>query len=401
MDSPAHNQETWSTDEPARATSGRTSCSVRPWLTAPHDVHWSSGHAGIYLMADLLTACGGQLVVEPGPMLTAQFDRPERAMTAAKRLQHALCAFADNPSTEGFAASVVIHKPEDQVRSRSACAPHEMLWSSVAVPGQILVSGSAHEILQFVPGLQFRPTPVADDDSGLAYQELLWTDSETLDVWQSRVVAATRVIGTPEPNSPDQAEEVVARIPELQTGAEDFPVEAVDERQELFQAASPGTPDGQQLTWIAGGAILFVAVLVLGGVFYFRSGRGSKAGGQQRPKEQSVQQQKTPEGKEFGEGSPLLEKHESIEKAKTESVEPTGAAKPQGVTRDPETGLTGYEGFTSKQVPQLLNKAERDAGAGNYDGAKREYEIVLKLQPGNAAAREGLHKLNLKIGESR
>jgi hypothetical protein len=58
-----------------------------------------------------------------------------------------------------------------------------------------------------------------------------------------------------------------------------------------------------------------------------------------------------------------------------------------------------YEGFTVKQVPQLIRRADADAGAGNYDAAKHEYEIVLHMQPNNTAAKEGLQKLSLKVSE--
>jgi hypothetical protein len=49
---------------------------------------------------------------------------------------------------------------------------------------------------------------------------------------------------------------------------------------------------------------------------------------------------------------------------------------------------------------QLVRRAGEDA-EGNYDAAKREYEIVLKLQSGNTPAKGSLRKLGLKISECR
>jgi hypothetical protein len=49
------------------------------------------------------------------------------------------------------------------------------------------------------------------------------------------------------------------------------------------------------------------------------------------------------------------------------------------------TVLRNMEAFTVKQVPQLVRRADEDVGAGNYDAAKRECEIVLKLQSGNTS----------------
>jgi len=46
---------------------------------------------------------------------------------------------------------------------------------------------------------------------------------------------------------------------------------------------------------------------------------------------------------------------------------------------------------------QLVSRA----GVGNYDAAKREYEIVLEHQSGTIPAKDSLHKLGLKISEHR
>ena len=54
-----------------------------------------------------------------------------------------------------------------------------------------------------------------------------------------------------------------------------------------------------------------------------------------------------------------------------------------------------------KTFHPLLHKAEGDAGAGNYENAKRDYEIVIALDPGNSAARKGTQKLAMKSGDKR
>jgi len=52
-------------------------------------------------------------------------------------------------------------------------------------------------------------------------------------------------------------------------------------------------------------------------------------------------------------------------------------------------------GVSQKDIPALLGMAQRDAGAGNYDKAKREYKKILSLQPGNQEAKDGLRRLDL------
>jgi len=60
------------------------------------------------------------------------------------------------------------------------------------------------------------------------------------------------------------------------------------------------------------------------------------------------------------------------------------------------------EGFSEKDIPVLVRMAESDAGAGNYANARREeYDIILHLDPNNAAAKQGSRKLSLSEQDSR
>ena len=56
--------------------------------------------------------------------------------------------------------------------------------------------------------------------------------------------------------------------------------------------------------------------------------------------------------------------------------------------------VSEYEGFSEKDIPVLVRMAESDAGAGNYANARREYDIILHLDPNNAAAKQGSRKLS-------
>jgi hypothetical protein len=63
--------------------------------------------------------------------------------------------------------------------------------------------------------------------------------------------------------------------------------------------------------------------------------------------------------------------------------------------------VSEYEGFSEKDIPALVRMAESDAGAGNYANARREYDIILHLDPNNAAAKQGSRKLRLGEQDSR
>jgi hypothetical protein len=152
--------------------------------------------------------------------------------------------------------------------------------------------------------------------------------------------------------------------------------------------------------WMAGGTALLALAAILGLFLHRKSNKTIGVGMRHEPK---VAVQSTAREPEPANPSQPSEKHQAVtEKPEPESPKPPApAAKPHRAARETDIGVAEYEGFTAKQVPQLIRRADEDAGAGHYDASKREYEIVLKLQPNNTAAKEGLHKLSLKISERR
>lgn len=396
MGSAAHNPDPSSTPAPVQDEAGLTNLSVRLWSINPQDAHWSSAHAGICLIADLLTASGGQLVGDPQVALTVQFDCPERALNAARRLQRALYTFTEGQDTSGFGAAVVIHRPEADLRRRSMLAVPDLLFWEHAAPGQILVSSDAHEVLQSVPGLEFRSVARDETSYDLAYQELLWIDPEVLGAWQGRVVAASQkvLLLDPDTGSVTTVLEFEAQLPSATVST------VPDHNGENRDGSLWSHPVGRKRLWIA--AVVVIVVIATLGVVLIgkKSGKRSTTTGIET--KISVPQPTPPR-----DGATNVQPIPKNEDKVTEQVKPMSGEppppppNPHKAPRESETAVGEYEGFTARQIPQLLRKAEEDAGAGNYGSAKREYEIALKLQPGNTTARDGLRKLALKINEHR
>ena len=341
-------------------------------------------------MADLLTASGGQLVMEPGTTLAAQFDCPERALTAARRLQRALYAFTATPETAGFAATVVIHGPEDTFPQQPELSVPVLLWSEFSAAGQILVTARAHETLQLIPGVESREIGDSGGGSASLYREILWIDPESLKSWQARVAEASQPI-----SSGEQDRKLDATAPYSEVISPEFPVPDVAEPHPESGMARYGR---KKLLMIAGAVTLLAAVVILVAVFRSKSARPIPANGPQvvNQEQPAVAPQSGAQSSPSATSAPAVTERKPVEDTKAPRAT---RSKPHSQQNETGGGLAQYEGFTARQIPQLLRRAEADAGAGNYDAAKREYQIILALQPGNAEAKEGLRKLNLKMGQ--
>ena len=373
-----------------------TELSIRFWNIEDEDVTWSAEHSVIFLAADLIVASGGRLGLGNGRALVAEFACQERALVAAQRLQKAFRAFAESPETAGFGATIVLQKPEDEARLSEVGRVSDLPWSQSS-PCQILASSSVYETLQFVPGLQFLADSARSEAAQSGFHEILWAAPETLKDWQDRVTAASNELLLAK-----QRQQQTVRDAETETVQTEPPVTFPPPFYDGEVQGSVVGSSGKKrllLLLLAGVASLALLAIIAGVVLT----RGKNLNG---PLQENVGIIKvatpvtqTPNRSASTTPVSAGQQPKAGEPSKHRPPEHASSTKPVKVSSEPEPDAASYEGFTAKQIPQLLRRAGDDAGAGNYDDAKREYEIVQKLQPGNAAAREGLRKLKLKMGE--
>jgi len=98
---------------------------------------------------------------------------------------------------------------------------------------------------------------------------------------------------------------------------------------------------------------------------------------------------------------PPVKKVVSQPRTPPKSTDTRAKNKKELVQAEPEadTSVSEFGGLTQKDIPRLLDNAKRDAGDGNYDKARREYQAILKLQANNPDAKEGLRKLSIIRGD--
>ncbi len=98
------------------------------------------------------------------------------------------------------------------------------------------------------------------------------------------------------------------------------------------------------------------------------------------PLEPETQQAKTPD-------------NPAAKKSVHHGPHPDADSGGEGAKAESNGNCTSAEGFHCNDIPGLLSTADAAAGRGDYGSARYEYNIVLHMDPRNAAARAGLHKI--------
>ena len=432
-------------EENVRSESG-ADITVRVWgADRPSEsgpITWRAESVLVYMIADLVAASHGHLAEELPDVMTAHFNNPAQALVAAKRIQISILEFLACRPVQGFGAAILIHPPASSYLSESR---QDFVQPALgqARPGQILLAEGIYGTLQNLPGAEFRAiAPLAsaleEPQTGLA--ELIWTSPEhTLRVYATSdragevsghgsdpAIGATRIVdspfrkpesleaGTGGPPVAPSADFVSAPPGEHSGQATSEPFGLAEVRGSATWEPEDANPETLAIdemqpakrpittrTWAIMGVVAVVLVVAFEAVFHrapspanppatqqpAAQGAGSGVGAETQP---PVQKQLPPpvEGKPRSDKARSDAKPPKIEKSNEDIVK----SKPE-----PKGGLS-VDGFFPSNIPYLLKKAQSDVGSGDYDSAEREYRLILRLQPGNSDATEGLRKLD-RIGK--
>jgi hypothetical protein len=382
---------------------------------------WNADSVLVYMIADLVVASRGRVGEELSAVMAAHFDGSRQALVAARRIQMSILEFVTCRPGERIGAAILIYPPR---ASSPAGLSGEMALQALgqARPGQILLAEYSSQQLRDLPGIEIRSVPAltvvpGEWQSGLT--ELIWTTPEQVARLQdgvgpevepqsrdNRPVDATVIVTSLSPNARQGSTNEAAPLPITNSFQQSLNSSLTEELDEPLN--EPGDRPFITRTGVILSAVAVVLIVVL--IFVFqRPARVSKPplmSPHQEQKAESENQVKQPPATPEPEArtakpEPATTKPQA--KAAAATAPPRTPPKPPLDNREKNKKENPEEpesyddsgGVSQKDIPALLGMAQRDAGAGNYDKAKREYKKILSLQPNNHEAKDGLRRLDL------
>jgi hypothetical protein len=434
----------WSGD----ASGDGTDIAIRVWSAdRGAGLTWKSESVLVCMIADLVGASRGQIAEESPALMAAHFDNSRQAVVAAKRIQMAMLEFAACRPGEGVGSAILIYQPRT---TESTGLSGEMVQMELgqAKPGQILLAENIARGLRDLPGIELvAPSALgASADSPAGLPELVWTTPEQLTrlresegaarIVEGPPVGATLIMDSPYARGVNDVALNEAVPPVM--GGDNFAVrdrtsDRTSDRSadsgaiaENFRESTGSSLAGMEFEeeplFTRNRVLLGVVALLLVGVVIAVLFRPTNVSKHAVPQQEQTSGAQGAEQRTSGTTSPPAEP-EVQKPAESTTVQSPG--KPAAVVSQPpnsgkatesrakkkkEAALTApaqevqevpseVGGMSAKDIPRLLDMANKDYGGGRYEQARSEYQTILRLQPSNAEAREGLRKLGIVQGD--
>ena len=386
---------------------------IRLWSPARLDLGWRSDSQIIHLISDLISASDGTPGEESARCLVAYFDHSSSAFRCAKRIQWALLEFCQHRPQLCLGAAAIVYGTCDLTTgSEEGSLQSVSATLGQAKPTQILMAASVEEQLHESPGLQVRDfTPLlgsADWRGGV--RESIWTTPSNLERLQEVLKSAAQNLTQGEPyvaasqptmdfaatdgRRPTQSEPLLADpIPPSNDADRSI-------QTQLIELEPVTERSGARILWwaLAGVAVLAVlaAVVLLPGSRRNATGPPALVQPVATPDTEAVKAEPSSAPSPSTQEPPTQAPKESDEQAKSPTRNTSTPTRRESPKKAAE-----YDGLTEKDIPRLIRMAQSDAGAGNYDDARREFNAVLHLDPNNQEARVGLRKVDMSEKETR
>lgn len=389
---------------------------IRLWSPGRRELSWTLELPFIHLISDLIRASEGTPREETGSILVAHFAHSSQAFRTAKRIQWALIDFSQHRPQLCLGAALLIYEASDLPTESSAASLRTVDGIlKHAKPPQILTATGAGERLRSLPGLQMRDftLPSRLSDWRGSVHEVMWTTPSNLERAQEIFQSAQSLghieaeIATPQPTVDFAAvgEKRGAQATLLHTvplaprdAAEADPDSTVSLLEE-----EPAKSGSGALWWslaVVGMAVIVALVMLLPRL---------------RTKAAATPENPPPVVQSNPVSQPEVD-HTEPPVAQKQPTSPVDSPKPPiSVDQEPKPAtpveppppahrqpkaVAEVDGFTKKEIPRLIDMGQRDAGQGRYDEARRAFNVVLQLDPGNAEAKLGLRKIEISEREA-
>lgn len=391
------------------SAAGATCLAIRVWTPSRTDVRWSSQTPLVDLISDLISASDGSLLEDPEANLLANFDLPRHAFRAAKRIQWSLLEFCQHRPELCLGAAMVISDVRDFPPGSGNNSPREVTAIlAQAKPAQILATGSTHDHLQGLPGLQSKAfTALSQGSAGWRGEgrELIWTTPSNLESAQEVLKNAAQNLAR-KPVTPSASE------PTADFGAgggmrgaqptlvhADLPPQPGEEPLNDLTTLEPSSERSGVLWWSLGAVGLAAAVTLA--ILFFRTQPKPAVVSAPSVQAPATVESAPPTDSKAGQPEPAAVPAPPVAAATKPPETPQEATPAPAATasqrphRDAAKKVVETNGFTEKDIPRLLRRAQNDAGNGKNEEARQEFRTVLQLDPNNAEAKLGLKKLDL------